>query len=269
MAWGAERFGCESVVYMHEPVSPGRQSAVEKYGAHVVRVPGNYDDSVRAVAEAAESEGWIVVSDTAGSGTETAPRLVMAGYTLMSSEAIEQWPHDSPPTHVFLQGGVGGMAAAVCVDLWGRFAAARPRFVTVEPEPAACLLESVAAGRRIDVDIRTESVMAGLSCGEVSTLAWPVIEEGVDDLLSIDDRPIGPLMERLERESSIEAGESAVAGLAGVVDTMEDPRRAAGLGLTSRSRILVFGTEGATDPVIHRRLIDDVRSHRTRSGASR
>lgn len=260
VAWGAQRFGCRCVVYIHEHVSHARQAAIEGYGARVVRVPGNYDDSVRAVARAAASEGWIVVSDTAGTDSAPAPRLVMAGYTLMSSEAADRWPHESPPTHVFLQGGVGGMAAAVCVDLWSRFGVARPRFVTVEPDPAACLLESVLAGRRIDVDIRTESVMAGLSCGEVSTLAWPVIDRAVDDLLSIDDRPIGPFMERLERESSIEAGESAVAGLAGLAGAVDAPVRAARLGLTSASRVLVFGTEGATDPIIHRRLIDEARS---------
>ena len=263
VAWGAARFGCRCVVYMHEQVSQGRQEAVEAHGARVVRVKGNYDDSVRAVAAAASSEGWFVVSDTAWDGYEDVPRSVMSGYAVMSSEACEQWPEASPPTHVFLQGGVGGMAAAVGIDCWCRFGADRPRFVVVEPEPAACLLESVAAGRRTEVDVRVESLMAGLSCGEVSTLAWPVVDQGVDDLLSIDDGSIGPLMERLDRESSITAGESAVAGLAGLVGAMKTPRLADRLGLSSGSRVLAFGTEGATDPAIHRRLIDGVRSARS------
>ncbi|MBQ71347.1 MAG: diaminopropionate ammonia-lyase [Planctomycetaceae bacterium] len=259
VAWGAQRFGCECVVFMHEKVSQGRQEAVEVYGARVVRVKGNYDDSVRAAADAASSAGWFVVSDTSWPGYEAVPRIVMAGYALMSAETREQWPVASPPTHVFLQGGVGGMAAAVCVDLWARYGADRPRLVLVEPESAACLLESVASGGRVDVDVEIETLMAGLSCGEVSTLAWPVIDQGIDDLLAIGDEMVGPLMERLDRESGIEAGESAVAGLAGLMGAMEDPELAGQLGLSDQSRVLLFGTEGATDPAIHRRLIEEVR----------
>ena len=259
VAWGAQRFGCECVVFMHEKVSQGRQEAVEVYGARVVRVKGNYDDSVRAAADAASSAGWFVVSDTSWPGYEAVPRIVMAGYALMSAETREQWPVASPPTHVFLQGGVGGMAAAVCVDLWARYGADRPRLVLVEPESAACLLESVASGGRVDVDVEIETLMAGLSCGEVSTLAWPVIEQGIDDLLAIGDEMVGPLMERLDRESGIEAGESAVAGLAGLMGAMEDLELAGQLGLSDQSRVLLFGTEGATDPAIHRRLIEEVR----------
>ena len=260
VAWGAQRFGCECVVFMHEKVSPGRQEAVEVYGARVVRVKGNYDDSVRAAADAASSAGWFVVSDTSWPGYESVPRTVMAGYALMSAETREQWPVASPPTHVFLQGGVGGMAAAVCVDLWARYGADRPRLILVEPESAACLLESVASGGRVDVDVEIETLMAGLSCGEVSTLVWPVIDQGIDDLLAIGDEMVGPLMERLDRESGIEAGESAVAGLAGLMGAMEDPELAGQLGLSDQSRVLLFGTEGATDPAIHRRLIEEVRS---------
>lgn len=113
VAWGAERFGCGCVIHMHEQVSLGRQAAVEAFGATVRRVPGNYDDSVRAAARDAALNGWFVVSDTSWPGYEDIPRSVMAGYTVMSSEAMEQWPLDAPPTHVFLQGGCGGMAASI------------------------------------------------------------------------------------------------------------------------------------------------------------
>ena len=109
------------------------------------------------------------------------------------------------------------------------------------------------------VDVEIETLMAGLSCGEVSTLAWSVIDQGIDALLAIGDEMVGPLMERLDRESGIEAGESAVAGLAGLMGAMEDPELAGQLGLSDQSRVLLFGTEGATDPAIHRRLIDEVR----------
>ena len=260
VAWGARRMGCGCVVFMHDGVSAGRQEAIEDLGARVIRVKGHYDDSVRAVADAAAADGWFVVSDTAWSGSEDLPRTVMAGYVLMAAEAREQWPEPSPPTHVFLQGGVGGMAASVCLDLWSAYGVDRPRLVVVEPDTAACLLESVARGDRTDVRIQDETVMAGLSCGEVSTLAWPVIDQGIDDLLSIGDEMIGSLMERLDREAGIEAGESAVAGLAGLMAVIDDPELARRLDLSSESRVLLFGTEGATDPVIHHRLVDEVRN---------
>ena len=256
VAWGAERFGCGCVIHMHEQVSLGRQAAVEAFGATVRRVPGNYDDSVRAAARDAALNGWFVVSDTSWPGYEDIPRSVMAGYTVMSSEAMEQWPLDAPPTHVFLQGGCGGMAAAIGIDLWSRSGEDRPRIVIIEPEPAACLYESATAGELRMVDITTETVMAGLSCGEVSLVAWPVIAAAVDDFLTIGDESIGPLMRRLARESSIVAGESAVAGLAGLMAAAADSDVARRLGLSAESRVLLFGTEGATDPEVYRRLVD-------------
>jgi diaminopropionate ammonia-lyase len=256
VAWGAERFGCGCVIHMHEQVSLGRQAAVESLGATVRRVPGNYDDSVRAAARDAALNGWFVVSDTSWPGYEDIPRSVMAGYTVMSSEAMEQWPLDAPPTHVFLQGGCGGMAAAICIDLWSRSGEDRPRIVIVEPEPAACLYESAAAGELRMVDITTESVMAGLSCGEVSLIAWPILQAAAEDFLTITDQPVGPLMRRLAVEESIVAGESAVAGLAGLMAAAGDRDIARGLGLSSESRVLLFGTEGATDPEVYRRLIE-------------
>lgn len=256
VAWGAHRFGCGCVIHMHERVSIGRQTAVEAFGATVRRVPGNYDDSVRAAARDADLNGWLVVSDTSWPGYEDVPRSVMAGYTVMSSEAMDQWPFDASPTHVFLQGGCGGMAAAVCVDLWSRSRTTSPRFVVVEPDSAACLHDSAVAGVLQAVDITTETVMAGLSCGEVSLIAWPVIDAAVDDFLTIGDESIGPLMRRLARESSIVAGESAVAGLAGLMAAAADPDLARRLGLSPSSRVLLFGTEGATDPEVYRRLVD-------------
>ena len=255
VAWGAKRFGCECNIYMHEHVSRGRQEAVELHGARVQRVKGNYDDSVHAADADARSNGWRVVSDTSWPGYEEIPRTVMAGYTVMSTEAMNQWPHEEPPTHIFLQGGCGGMAAAVVVDVWCRYGAAKPRMVVVEPVTAACLYESAVANEQRRVDITVETVMAGLSCGEVSMIAWPVLVEAVEDFLTITDEPVGPLMQRLARDESIVAGESAVAGLAGLFEAQQRPNGSVELGLDEDSRVLVFGTEGATDPEVYRSFV--------------
>ncbi|MCH2140133.1 MAG: diaminopropionate ammonia-lyase [Phycisphaerales bacterium] len=255
VAWGAERCGCRCVVYMHEQVSPGRQEAVEVLGARVQRVKGNYDDSVRQAAEDAKANGWLLVSDTSWPGYEDIPRTVMAGYTVMSGEAMDQWPNVEPPTHVFIQGGCGGLAGSVFLDLWCRYGPDRPRFIVVEPQTAACLYESACAGKPSVVKITTETLMAGLSCGETSHIAWRILETAVDDFLTINDDLVGPLMRRLAQDESIVAGESAVSGLAGLTEVMRDQKLADQLGVSEHSRILVFGTEGATDPAIYDELV--------------
>ena len=113
VAWGAQIFGCPCVIYIHATVSEGRRAAIAGYGAEVVRTAGNYDDAVRAADVAAKEHGWFVVSDTSYPGYTDVPRDVMQGYSVMVEEALRQWPEALPPTHVFVQGGVGGLAAAV------------------------------------------------------------------------------------------------------------------------------------------------------------
>jgi len=161
-----------------------------------------------------------------------------------------------PLTHVFVQGGVGGLAAAVAAYLWERCGARRPRFIVVEPELAACLLRSAQQGRAAAVDIAAETLMAGLSCGEASALAWEALGAAADDFLTIADDLVAPTMRLLARaEPPVEAGESAIAGLAAALAARANPPIAAALNLDARSRILAFGTEGATDPEIYRKLV--------------
>ena len=255
VAWGAQRFGCQCVVYMHDQVSIGRQQAVELLGASVRCVKGNYDDSVHAVAVDAKSHNWLIVSDTSWPGYVEVPRDIMAGYTVMTREAMDQWPLQAPPTHVFIQGGCGGLAGSVCLDMWCRYGSEKPRFIIVEPEPAACLYESAHARELRSVNIKRESVMAGLSCGEVSLIVWPILKFAADDFLTITDEPIAPLMRRLAHDHSIVAGESAVAGLAGLTEARLNEALWQQFALTEDSRVLVFGTEGATDPEVYQDLV--------------
>ena len=175
VAWGARRCGVPCVIYMHHQVSAGRVRAVEALGARVEIVQGTYDDSVRRAARDADAhDGWHVVSDTSYDGYAEVPRWVMAGYTLMSAEALDSAADagDEPPTHVFVQGGVGGLAAAVVCEQWMRLGAARPRVVVVEPSRADCLYRSAQAGTATSMRIEEESVMAGLSAGDPSLVAW-------------------------------------------------------------------------------------------------
>jgi len=266
VAWGARTFGCRCVIFIHATVSEGRKAAIEAFGARVVRTVGNYDDSVREAQETATAKGWFVVSDTSYPGYTDVPKDVMQGYEVMAAEAADQI--GQPPTHIFLQTGVGGMAAAVVAQFKRRLAAARPRVVLADPAQSACWVETIRAGKPTAVHGDLDTLMAGLACGEVSLLAWEVLQRHADAVVAVEDAGAVDMMRRLARpatgDPAIVAGESAVAGLVALAAVMKDSAARAALGLDAQSRVLVFGTEGDTDAALYAELVglsgDAVRS---------
>ena len=258
VSWGCQLFGAPCHIYIHAEVSEGRAEAMRAYGADVVRVDGNYDASVHAAQSAADSNGWFVVSDTSYPGYTLVPSQVMAGYGVMSAEIVEELG-SNVPTHVFVQGGVGGLAAGLCASLYHAWGEGMPRVVVVEPELADCLFLSAQAGQLTEMNIETETVMAGLSCGIPSLLAWEILASIGTDFLRMPESIVGPTMLRLAKplgnDASIVAGESAVAGLACVLAAAEQPELKATLGLDTESRVLFIGSEGATDEAIYAEMI--------------
>ncbi|GGG76275.1 PLP-dependent lyase/thiolase [Salipiger pallidus] len=257
VAWGAQTFGCACVIFIHAHVSEGRKFAIEAYGAEVRRCSGNYDDSVREAQDAATREGWFVVSDTSYEGYTEIPKDVMQGYEVMACEAFDALPE--PPTHIFLQTGVGGMAAAVTALAVRRWGMARPEIVLCDPDQAACWLESFRAGAPAAVGGDLDTLMAGLACGEVSALSWQILRDHGDAVMTVTDASAVAFMRLLARPDGgdvpLVAGESAVAGLAGLAAAMRVPEARKILGLTDASRVLVFGTEGDTDPEVYEALV--------------
>jgi diaminopropionate ammonia-lyase len=256
VAWGARTFGCRCVIFIHATVSEGRKRAIEAYGAEVRRTAGNYDDSVREAEATARREGWVVVSDTSYPGYTDIPRDVMQGYELMAAEAFGALP--ASPTHVFLQTGVGGMAAAVAAQAKRRWGADRATIVLADPDRSACWFDSIRAGRPVAVEGELDTLMAGLACGEVSLLAWEILKDHADAVMAIPDPAAVEMMRRLARpvagDPPLVAGESAVAGLAALALAMQDEKAVDALGLGRGARVLVFGTEGDTDPELYRKL---------------
>lgn len=257
VAWGAQMLGCRCVIYIHATVSEGRKEAIARYGAQVVRTAGNYDDSVQQADRDAKMNGWFVISDTSYPGYMDIPRDVMQGYQLMVHEAVSALPQW--PTHVFVQAGVGGFAAAVCAYFWERNSAQRPVFVVVEPQQADCLLQSARAGAVVAVKGDLDTLMAGLACGEVSLLAWDFLATGANAFCTIPDAAAVDGMRLLASpqrgDPVIVAGESAVAGLAAALLAAQDKNARAALALGPDSRVLLFGSEGDTDAALYQQLV--------------
>lgn len=250
VAEGAAAVGASAVIFVHAHVSDARVAAIARHGARIVRVDGSYDESVREAARVAAREGWTIVSDTSWPGYERIPLLVMQGYTAMAREALAAL--DEPPTHVFVQVGVGGVAAAVAACLAETLGEQRPVFVAVDPARAACMAVSAAAGHPVAVAPGEPTVMAMLDCYEPSPVAFRVLSRVADAFMTVEDEDAVVAMNRLARpapgDTAITAGESGAAGIAGVMVAATDAELRQALRLDGKSRVLAFVTEGATDP---------------------
>lgn len=260
VAWGAQMFGCRCVIYINEAVSVGREEAIVALGAEVRRNPGTFDDAVRQTHKTAAKEGWHVIPDTAAGANSPSPRYVTQGYAIMAAEAIEQLPPaDAPPTHVFVQAGVGGVASATCAQFWQAFGTNRPRFILVEPFNAACWFESLRAGQPTVITGKLDTLMGGLACGEISDIAWPILKPGADAAMMVADTTAADAMRLLASgingDPAVVAGESGVAGLAGFLAAARDKDARQKLGLDTASQVVLFGTEGATDAKSYAKIV--------------
>jgi diaminopropionate ammonia-lyase len=265
LAAAAQDAGCRCVIVLHAQVSDEREQAIARFGAQIVRIAGNYDDSVHEAARLAAEHGWQVISDTSYEGYEDIPRDVMQGYSTIAAEVAEQTGVQPGAagafTHIFLQGGVGGLAAGVASYLWELQGAHRPAFIVVEPAQADCLQQSALQGRPARATGTVDSVMAGLACGETSPLAWRFLEPGVDAFVTLEDDQAVLAMRDLargsRRDQPLLAGESGVAGLAALLALRTDAAAWTAAGLDETSRVLIISTEGATAPAVYAQLVGE------------
>jgi diaminopropionate ammonia-lyase len=267
VAWAAGRKRVRAIVCLPSDTSAARESAVAALGAEIRRVPGTYDDAVRAAAKEAARPGRALLQDSAWEGYDREPRWIMQGYLTMMEEALEQLGAEVP-THVLLQCGVGSFAAAMTGALVNRFGEQRPRIAIVEPIDAACGLAAAAAGTdsppAIDGDLHT--FMACLSCGRLSTLAWPILRAWADAFVACPDDVAMTGMRALAHpgagDPAIESGESGAATVGALLGPLTpDSELGARLALDAGSRVLLFSTEGATDPEIYARITASEVSH--------
>lgn len=266
IAWAAKQLGLRSIIYVHKHTTPSRIEAIESNGATVVVIDGTYDDAVRQVNHDARKHGWQVISDTSWEGYEDIPKWVMQGYTTMFSEAQEQFAAQGmiTPTHIFVQAGVGALAAATIGFYRQIFGNECPKFIVVEPVNAACLFYSaqLADGNPHRFEGNLKTIMAGLACGDPSPLAWNILWDYTDAFLACPDYVAAKGMRvygvPLSGDPFIVSGESGAVTLGALMFMMERTEYAPlreYLQLGRDSQILLLNTEGNTDPDDFRRVV--------------
>ena len=268
VAWTAKELKQKSIVYMPKGSSTTRLNNIKAEGAEAYITELNYDDTVRMTSEEAQKHGWVVVQDTAWEGYEEIPAWIMQGYGTMAAEALEQLQEFKvdKPTHIFIQAGVGSLAGAVQGYFASIFAENRPKTIIVESDQADCLYQSALANdghpHAVTGDLNT--IMAGLACGEPNTISWEVLRDYSDMFVSCPDwvaaKGMRILGSPMKEDCQIISGESGAvtAGLLASIMTNEKMKEVKTLlGLDANSKILLFSTEGDTDPEKYRSIVWD------------
>jgi len=233
----ARRFGHRAAIFVPDGVPAAAVRAIRDEGADVTHIAGNYDDAVRAAAvHAADDDAAVLVQDMAWDGYEDIPGWIVDGYTTLFAEIDE---HVQRPDLVLVPAGVGSLLQAALSHYRSDDAAPGTVVVSVEPRSAACVLASVAAGHPVTVATGT-TVMAGLNCGTVSSLAWPYISRGLDACVAVDDAEALDAARELA-EHGVDAGPCGAATLAALHRIRADAARE----LTPESTVVLLVTEGS------------------------
>lgn len=263
VAWAAARIGCEAHVYMPRGTAQERLDNIRKLGAHAEITDMCYDDTVRHVAQLAAENGWVLMQDTSWPGYEEIPARIMQGYLTLADEIAKQLG-DVKPTHVFLQAGVGSMAAAVAAYLADRYGAEKPIITVVEPNTADCIFRTARAndGRTHFCGEDMHSIMAGLCCGEPCPIAWDLLRDTADFALTCPDyipaNGMRILGNPLPGDARIVSGESGAVTAGIMAALMLDPaliRLRDALGLGADSIVVCISTEGDTDRANYRDIV--------------
>ena len=258
VAWGARRLGLKCKIFISEFVSDARGQAMVDLGADVIKVKGNYEKSLIECIKQSTENNWQIVQDVAWNDYVLVPKYTMAGYTVMMKEIIDQIKNDKI-THIILQAGVGGMAGAMIAGI-ARYLGNIPETIIVEPDSAACVMESIKTGKIEKIDIKRESLMGGMSCGEVSLVPWEILKNSVKYCISLPDSDIAKTMKFLGNstfsEEQIIAGENSAPGVISLIASCLNSKIKEKLKLSSKSNILIIGCEGDTDKEMYQKLIN-------------
>jgi len=257
VAWGSQKNGLKCKIFISEFVSESRAKVMRNFGADVIRVKGNYEDSLNECIKQSNKNNWQIVQDVAWEDYKLVPKLTMAGYSVMMQEISEQIKNEKI-SHVILQAGVGGMAAAMVAGIV-RYLDYIPQIIIVEPDSAACVLESIKTGKIKKISIEKESIMGGMSCGEVSLVPWEILKNSVHLCVTISDNYISETIKYLANkqfsDEKIVGGECSTPGIASLIGLCNNQEIRKKINLDRNSNVLLFGCEGDADEELYQKLL--------------
>ena len=258
VAWGSKKLGLKCKIFISEYVSEFRAKVMRSFGADVIRVKGNYDASLKECIKQSKQNNWQIVQDVAWQDYKLVPKLTMAGYSVMMKEISEQINNEEI-SHVILQAGVGGMAAAMVAGI-ARYLDYVPKVIVVEPDNAACVMESIKAGEIKKISIKKESLMGGMSCDEVSLVPWEILKNSVSYCITVSDDYISKTVKFLANckfsDEKIVGGECSTPGIISLTGLCNDSKIKNEINLNENSNVLLFGCEGDADEELYQKLLN-------------
>ena len=256
VAWGAQRLKLRCKIFVSQFVSETRVSEIKKFGAEVIRVKGNYEDSLKECQRLSKKNNWQIIQDVSTKNYKYIPQLTMAGYSIMIKEIANQT--NQYITHIFLQAGVGGLAAGVVAGV-AKYFKRIPKIIVVEPDRADCVLQSIKIKRLKKIRIIKESIMGGMSCNEMSLVPWQVLKKTTNCCVSISDKNIAKtvagLRDKKFSKTSIIGGECAAPGVIALIGICNNVKTKKFLNINKNSNILVIGCEGNADVKLYKQLL--------------
>ena len=257
VAWGSKKLGLKCKIFISKYVSEFRAEVMRSFGADVIRVKGNYDNSLKECIKQSKQNNWQIVQDVAWQDYKLVPKLTMAGYSVMMKEISEQI-NNQQISHIILQAGVGGMAAAMVAGI-ARYLDHIPKVIIVEPESAACVLESIKTGKIEKISIKKESLMGGMSCDEVSLVPWQILKNSVSYCVTVSDDCISKTVKFLANsefsDEKIIGGECSTPGIISLVGLCNDVEIKKKININEESKVLLFGCEGDADEELYKKLL--------------
>ncbi len=258
VAWGAKNLGLKCKIFISENVSETRAKEMRNLNAEVIRVKGNYEDSLNVCKKDSKKNNWEIIQDVAWLNYELVPKLTMAGYSTMIKEISVQT--NEYITHIFLQAGVGGMAAGVVAGIANYFKKV-PKIIIVEPENANCVMKSIENNTPTSVDIKKESIMGGMSCGDVSLVPWQILKNSINNCISVSDdfvsQTVAMLADKVLSDISIEGGECSTPGITSLISCCNNEETKSALEINENSNILLIGCEGSADIDLYQKLLSE------------
>ena len=263
VAWGAKRLKLKCKIFVSQYVSVSRVNEIKKFGAEVIRVKGDYETSLKECQVLSKKNNWKIIQDVSTKNYKYVPQLTMAGYSILIKEISKQT--NQYITHVFLQAGVGGMAAGLVAGI-AKYFKKIPKIIIVEPDRADCVLQSIKNKKLRKIRIKKESIMGGMSCNEMSLVPWQILRKASNCCVSISDnnvaKTIAALKDKKFSKNSIVGGECATPGIIALIGICNDIKTRKLINLDQKSNVLVIGCEGNADVKLYKQLLSKGRKYR-------